>query len=105
MLHALLAGKGNQVECPLAQLVATVVAEALCLGGAIMDKEYYTLAGFALALIVSLTIGQFFSGVVIGLAVGYSICDKGAMVSSVWAKLHPHIKPALAGAKLIAGVK
>ncbi len=97
--------KTNQVRCGVVQLVATVFAGALCLGGAIMDKEYYALAGFVFALIVSLIIGQFFTGVVVGLVVGYSISDKGAMASSVWAKLQPHISTALAGAKMIAGVK
>jgi len=70
-----------------------------------MDKEYYALAGFVLALIVSSIIGQFFSGVVIGLVAGYSICDKGAMVSSIWTKLHPHVETAFARAKLLAGGK
>lgn len=70
-----------------------------------MEKEYYTLGGFGLALIVSLMLGQFFSGVVIGVVVGYSIADKGAMASTVWAKVHPHVSTALQGAKLIAGIK
>lgn len=68
-----------------------------------MDKELYALAGFVFALVVSSIIGQFFSGIVIGLAAGYSIADKGVMATSVWTKLHPHIDAAFARAKLLAG--
>jgi hypothetical protein len=70
-----------------------------------MEKEHYALGGFAFALIVSLILGPFFSGVVIGVVAGYSIADKGAMASSVWEKVHPHVSTALQGAKLIAGIK
>jgi hypothetical protein len=70
-----------------------------------MEKEHYLLGGFGLALIVSLILGQFFSGIVIGIVVGYSIADKGVLASSVWEKVHPHVSTALQGAKLIAGIK
>ncbi|MFZ1108750.1 MAG: hypothetical protein WAN43_10460 [Rhodomicrobium sp.] len=70
-----------------------------------MEKEHYLLGGLGLALIVSLIIGQFFSGIVIGVVVGYSIADKGVLASSVWEKVHPHVSTALHGAKLIAGIK
>jgi hypothetical protein len=70
-----------------------------------MDKELYAAAGFLFALIVSAIIGQFFSGVVVGVLVGYSICDKGVMAQQVWTKLRPHVDTAFARAKVLAGVK
>ena len=41
-----------------------------------MNKGLYALAGVIFALVVSSIIGQFFSGLLIGLVIGYSICDK-----------------------------
>ncbi len=70
-----------------------------------MDKELYAAAGFVLALIVSSIIGQFFSGVVIGLVIGYSIADKGEMLTAVWTKLHPYIDAAFVRAKALTQVK
>jgi len=46
-----------------------------------MNKGLYALAGGIFALVVSSIIGQFFSGLVIGLVIGYSICDKGQMLT------------------------
>jgi hypothetical protein len=85
--------------------VAAAIAVALRLGRCNMEKEYAALGGFGFALIVSLILGQFFSGIVIGVAIGYSIADKGEMASQVWTKVHPHVASALQGAKLIAGIK
>ncbi len=85
--------------------MAAAIAVALRLGRCNMEKEYYALGGIAFALVASLILGQFFSGIVIGVVVGYSLSDKGAMASSVWAKVHPHVSTALQGAKLIAGIK
>jgi hypothetical protein len=70
-----------------------------------MDKELYAAAGFGLALIVSAILGQFFTGLLLGMVGGYSIADKGVMVRSVWTKLHPHLDAALSRAKALAGSK
>ncbi len=64
-----------------------------------MNKGLYALAGVIFALVVSAIIGPFFSGLAIGLVIGYSICDKGELLTAVWAKLHPYID--LAFARLI----
>jgi hypothetical protein len=50
-------------------------------------------------------IGQFFSGLVIGLVIGYSICDKGKMLTVVWTRAHPYIDVAFARLILLAGLK
>ena len=70
-----------------------------------MNKGLYALAGVIFALVVSSIIGQFFSGLVIGLVIGYSISDKGAMLTAVWTKLHPYIDMAFARLILLAGLK
>ena len=70
-----------------------------------MNKGLYALAGVIFALVVSSIIGQFFSGLVIGLVIGYSICDKGEMLTAVWTKLHPHIDMVFARLILLAGLK
>ena len=70
-----------------------------------MNKGLYALAGVIFALVVSSIIGQFFSGLVIGLAIGYSICDKGEMLTAVWTKVHPHIDKVFARLIQLAGVK
>ena len=49
-----------------------------------MNKGLYALAGVIFAIVVSSLIGQFFSGLVLGLVIGYSICDKGQMLTVVW---------------------
>jgi len=70
-----------------------------------MNKGLYALAGVIFALVVSSIIGPFFSGLGIGLAIGYSICDKGEMLTAVWTKLHPHIDKVFARLILLAGLK
>jgi len=70
-----------------------------------MNKGLYALAGVIFALVVSSIIGQFFSGLVIGLVIGYSICDKGQMLTVVWTRLHPYIDMAFARLILLAGLK
>ncbi|MFZ1106845.1 MAG: hypothetical protein WAN43_00670 [Rhodomicrobium sp.] len=70
-----------------------------------MDKELYPAAGLALALVVATFIGQFFAGIVIGVAAGYTIADKGAMATAIWTKLRPHLDAAVAQARLLAGAK
>jgi hypothetical protein len=70
-----------------------------------MNKGLYALAGVIFALVVSSIIGQFFSGLVIGLVIGYSICDKGDMLTAVWTRLHPYIDMAFARLILLAGLK
>ena len=70
-----------------------------------MNKGLYALAGVIFALVVSSIIGPFFSGLGIGLAIGYSICDKGEMLTAVWTKVHPHIDMAFARLILLAGLK
>ena len=70
-----------------------------------MNKGLYALAGVIFALVVSSIIGQFFSGLVIGLVIGYSICDKGEMLTVVWTKVHPYIDMAFARLILLAGLK
>ena len=70
-----------------------------------MNKGLYALAGVIFALVVSSIIGPFFSGLGIGLAIGYSICDKGELLTAVWTKLHPHIDRVFARIILLAGLK
>jgi hypothetical protein len=70
-----------------------------------MNKGLYALAGVIFALVVSSIIGQFFSGLVIGLVIGYSICDKGEMLTAVWTKLQPHIDMVFARLIHLAGLK
>ena len=70
-----------------------------------MNKGFYALAGVIFALVVSSIIGLFFSGLGIGLAIGYSICDKGEMLTAVWTKVHPHIDRVFARLILLAGLK
>jgi hypothetical protein len=70
-----------------------------------MDKELLTAAGFVLALVVASFVGPFFAGVVIGVAVGYSIADRGAKTAAIWIKLRPQIRAAIAGTKRLAGWK
>jgi hypothetical protein len=70
-----------------------------------MNKGLYALGGVIFALVVSSIIGPFFSGLVIGLVIGYSICDKGEMLTAVWTKLHPYIDAAFTRLILLAGVK
>ena len=70
-----------------------------------MNKGLYALAGVVFALVVSSIIGPFFSGLGIGLAIGYSICDKGEMLTAVWTKVHPYIDMAFARLILLAGLK
>ena len=70
-----------------------------------MNKGLYALAGVIFALVVSSIIGQFFSGLVIGLVIGYSICDKGEMATVVWTRVHPYIDMAFARLLLLAGLK
>ena len=70
-----------------------------------MNKGLYALAGVIFALVVSSIIGQFFSGLMIGLVIGYSICDKGEMATAVWTKLHSHIDMVFARLILLAGLK
>ncbi|MFZ1107791.1 MAG: hypothetical protein WAN43_05530 [Rhodomicrobium sp.] len=70
-----------------------------------MDKELSVAAGLVLALVVASFIGQFFAGVVIGVAAGYSIADRGAMAAAIWTKLRPHLDAAATQAKRLAGPK
>jgi hypothetical protein len=70
-----------------------------------MNKGLYALAGVIFALVVSSIIGPFFSGLAIGLVIGFSICDKGEMLTAVWMKLHPHIDVIFARLFLLAGLK
>jgi hypothetical protein len=70
-----------------------------------MNKGLYALAGVIFALVVSAIIGPFFSGLVIGLVIGYSICDKGEMLTVVWTRAHPYIDMAFTRLILIAGLK
>jgi hypothetical protein len=70
-----------------------------------MNKGLYALAGVIFALVVSSIIGQFFSGLVIGLVIGYSICDKGQMLTVIWTRVHPYIDMAFARLILLAGLK
>ena len=70
-----------------------------------MNKGLYALAGVIFALVVSSIIGPFFSGLVIGLVIGYSICDKGDMLTVVWMRVHPYIDMAFARLILLAGLK
>ena len=70
-----------------------------------MNKGLYALAGVIFALVFSSIIGQFFSGLLIGLVIGYSICDKGEMATAVWTKVHPHIDKVFARLILLAGLK
>ena len=70
-----------------------------------MNKGLYALAGVIFALVVSSIIGQFFSGLVIGLVIGYSLCDKGQMLTLVWAKVHPYIDMVFARLIVLAGLK
>jgi hypothetical protein len=70
-----------------------------------MNKGLYALAGVIFALVVSSIIGQFFSGLVIGLVIGYSICDKGQMLTVIWTRVHPYIDMAFARVILLAGLK
>ncbi len=70
-----------------------------------MNKGLYALAGVIFALVVSSIIGQFFSGLVIGLVIGYSIADRGEMLTVIWTKVHPYIDMAFARLILLAGLK
>ncbi len=70
-----------------------------------MNKGLYALAGVIFALVVSSIIGPFFSGLAIGLAIGYSIADKGEMLTAVWTRVHPYIDMAFARLILLAGLK
>lgn len=70
-----------------------------------MNKGLYALAGVIFALVVSSIIGPFFSGLGTGLAIGYSICDKGEMLTAVWTKVHPGIDKVFARLILLAGLK
>jgi len=70
-----------------------------------MNKGLYALAGVIFALVVSAIIGPFFSGLAIGLVIGYSICDKGELLTAMWAKLHPYIDLAFARLNQLAGGK
>jgi hypothetical protein len=70
-----------------------------------MNKGLYALAGVIFALVTYSIIGPFFSGLGIGLAIGYSICDKGEMLTAVWTKLHPHIDRVFARLIVLAGLK
>ncbi len=70
-----------------------------------MNKGLYALAGVFFALVVTSIIGQFFSGLVLGLVIGYSICDKGELLTMVWTRLHPHIDMAFARLITLAGLK
>jgi hypothetical protein len=70
-----------------------------------MNKGLYALAGVIFALVVSAIIGPFFSGLAIGLAIGYSIADKGEMLTAVWMKVHPHIDRAFARLMPLLGLK
>ncbi len=70
-----------------------------------MNKGLYALAGVIFALVVSSIIGPFFSGLAIGLAIGYSIADKGEMLTAVWTRVHPYIDMAFARFLLLAGLK
>jgi hypothetical protein len=70
-----------------------------------MNKGLYALAGVIFALVVSSIIGPFFSGLAIGLAIGYSIADKGEMLTVVWTRVHPYIDMAFARLIHLAGLK
>ena len=70
-----------------------------------MNKGLYALAGVIFALVVSSIIGQFFSGLVLGLLIGYSISDKGEMLTAVWTRVHPYIDLAFARLIILAGLK
>ncbi len=70
-----------------------------------MDKELSAAAGLALALVVATFIGPFFAGIVIGVAAGYTIADKGAMAAAIWTKARPHLDAAATQAKRLAGAK
>ena len=70
-----------------------------------MNKGLYALAGVIFALVVSSIIGQFFSGLVLGLLIGYSISDKGEMLTAVWTRVHPYIDLAFARLSILAGLK
>jgi hypothetical protein len=74
------------------------------IGVSSMNKGLYALGGVIFALVV-LSIITFFSGLVIGLVIAYSICDKGEMLTAVWTKRHPYIDAAFTRLILLAGVK
>ncbi len=73
------------------------------MGMSVMNKGLYALAGVIFALVVSAIIGPFFSGLALGLVIGYSISDKGELLTSVWAKLHPYIDLAFARLMQLVG--
>jgi hypothetical protein len=68
-----------------------------------MHKGLYALAGGAFALTFYSVLGPFFSGLVIGLVIGYSIRDRGRKLEAVWTKLHPYIDMVFARLSLLAG--
>ena len=70
-----------------------------------MNKGLYALAGVIFALVAYSIIGPFFSGLSIGLVIGYSIADKGEKLTAVWMKVHPHIDKVFARMILLAGLK
>ncbi len=70
-----------------------------------MNKGLYALAGVIFALVAYSIIGPFFSGLAIGLAIGYSIADKGEVLTAVWMKVHPHMDKVFARLILLAGLK
>ena len=70
-----------------------------------MNKGLYALAGVIFALVAYSIIGPFFSGLAIGLIIGYSICDKGEMLTAVWTKVHPHLDKVFARLIFLAGLK
>jgi hypothetical protein len=70
-----------------------------------MNKGLYALAGGAFALIVYSFLGPLFSGLAIGVVIGYSICDRGRRLAAVWAGLHPYIDLVFARLSLLAGLK
>ena len=70
-----------------------------------MNKGLYALAGVIFALVLSSIIGPFFSGLALGLLIGYSISDKGEMLTAVWTRVHPYIDLAFARLIILAGLK
>jgi hypothetical protein len=70
-----------------------------------MNKGLYALAGVIFALVAYSIIGPFFSGLGVGLVIGYSIADKGEKLTAVWMKVHPHIDRVFARLIFLAGRK
>jgi hypothetical protein len=70
-----------------------------------MKDGLYALAGGIFALVVYSFLGPLFSGLVIGLVIGYSIWDKGQKLAAVWTKLHPRIDTVFDRLSRLAGLQ